>query len=575
MKVIYISLFTILLFVFNAHQSLSQNYIWGHAFSTPNNDLEIKGIVSDNLNCVYVVGTLSDSVDFDPSIANAWVVPPALSSGMFISKYDSAGFFIWAKFIEHATGKSMCVNDSGLYITGTFNSITDFDPSASLFNLTPDGSKDIFILSLDSSGNFKWAIALNGPGLDDPNAIEADQLGNTYITGYFSDSVDFDPDVSVSRLVTDTIGTIDIFVAKYNNSGNYLWAHGFGGKYTDIAYDLALSNNGIIIVGNFTQDSIDFDPGSGVSILNAEKTDILIASYDQSGNYIWAAGLKGSSNSPRGYSVDFKNNLISIVGTLSDSVDFDPSNGTAFISVAQGLACYVAKYDDNGNYIWAKNIVSSLGFISIGKSVAIDNSGEIYFSGFFNGISDFDPNFGAANLTAIGTDDVFFAKYDSYGNYLWAKNIGGNFDDEATSIKLAPNGNSIFLTGFFTNSIDLDPGPGNATYTFQTGNESIFLAKYSNTVTNIFNEQANENITLSAYPNPSIETITIKTGQGTFIARSTLKIANTLGETVYQKQIVNTQTPIQLDVSFLKAGFYVVGVNTEKGSGYARFMKVE
>ncbi|MBK7855909.1 MAG: T9SS type A sorting domain-containing protein [Bacteroidetes bacterium] len=195
----------------------------------------------------------------------------------------------------------------------------------------------------------------------------------------------------------------------------------------------------------------------------------------------------------------------------------------------------------------------------------------------FSGTADFDPALTYFLSEQVGgsTYDIFFAKYDNLANFLWAKSMGSTYPDAGNSIALSPIGSGIYLTGYFTNSIDLDPGPGNATYTLQTGNESIFLAKYSNTVTNIFNEQANENITLSAYPNPSKETITIKTGRGTFIATSNLKIVNTLGETVYQKQIVNTQTPIQLDVSFLKAGLYVVSLSSQKGNGYARFMKLE
>lgn len=127
------------------------------------------------------------------------------------------------------------------------------------------------------------------------------------------------------------------------------------------------------------------------------------------------------------------------------------------------------------NYQWAKSIGS--GNSDYGYSITVDASENVYITGFFMGIADFDPGAGTANLTSVGISDIFFAKYNSSGDYQWAKSIGSINEDRGRSIAVDASGN-VYITGNFQGTADFDPGAGTANLT-PVGSSDIFFAKYS------------------------------------------------------------------------------------------------
>src|SRR3990172_2949815 len=146
-------------------------------------------------------------------------------------------------------------------------------------------------------------------------------------------------------------------------------------------------------------------------------------------SFQWAKSI-GSANSDIGYSIavdDSGNSYIS--GYFTGTADFDPGAGTAILS-AGSQNIFFAKYDFNGNYLWAKSIGSSTSS-GVGISISLDISGNAFITGSFASTTDFDPGTGTANLTPTGGIfiDIFFAKYDNNGNYIWAKSIGSSGPD--------------------------------------------------------------------------------------------------------------------------------------------------
>ncbi|MBK8846296.1 MAG: SBBP repeat-containing protein [Bacteroidetes bacterium] len=210
----------------------------------------------------------------------------------------------WAKGIGGTgddRGGSIAVDDSGnIYTTGNFNGTVDFDPGVGVFNLTSAGSYDIFISKFDSLGNFVWAIRMGGTGDDGTDwvagrCIVLDASGNIYTTGYFSGTADFDPSPSVYNLTS--AGSIDIYVAKVGNQGNFIWARKMGGTAQDLANSIALdANNNVYTSGRFAGTS-DFDPGPGLYNLTQSGVwfDIFISKLDNAGNFVWAKHI-GSTN---------------------------------------------------------------------------------------------------------------------------------------------------------------------------------------------------------------------------------------------------------------------------------------
>jgi hypothetical protein len=117
------------------------------------------------------------------------------------------------------------------YVVGNFSATADFDPSAGTANLTSAGGSDIFIAKYNSSGDYVWAKRIGGTGADQGNSLTLDGSGNVFLTGYFAGTVDFDPSASTANLIS--AGGNDIFIAKYNSSGDYVWANGIGGTGID------------------------------------------------------------------------------------------------------------------------------------------------------------------------------------------------------------------------------------------------------------------------------------------------------------------------------------------------------
>jgi len=107
----------------------------------------------------------------------------------------------------------------------------------------------------------------------------------------------------------------------------------------------------------------------------------------------------------------------------------------------------------------------------------LDGSGNVFVTGYFNGTADFDPSASTANLTSAGDDDIFITKYNSSGDYLWAKGIGGTVSDYGSSLTLDGSGN-VFVTGYFNGTADFDPSASTYNLTSMSGGQYGFIAAY-------------------------------------------------------------------------------------------------
>jgi gliding motility-associated-like protein len=143
---------------------------------------------------------------------------------MFVEKLDENGNYLWAKFIG-GDSASVFPNDIALdsnnnpYITGFFYDAIDFNPGVEDYFLTPiDSATGMFILKLDTTGNFDWAKCMGGKDYYSiAYSIALDPLNNIYTTGVFSDTVDFDPGTGVFNLTN--VGNADIFIQKLSQCG--------------------------------------------------------------------------------------------------------------------------------------------------------------------------------------------------------------------------------------------------------------------------------------------------------------------------------------------------------------------
>ncbi|MEP3118082.1 MAG: SBBP repeat-containing protein, partial [Alphaproteobacteria bacterium] len=423
----------------------------------------------------YVTGFFRETVDFDPG-AGTTNLTSAGGSDTFIAKYNSDGTLAWAKNVGgtgHDFAYSIEVDSSGnSYVTGAFNGTADFDPGAGTTNLTSAGSSDVFIAKYNSDGTLAWAKNVGGTISDYGQSIAIDSSGNSYVTGYFYGTADFDPGAGTTNLTS--AGTSDTFIAKYNSDGTLDWAKNVGGTNGDQGQSIQVDSSGnSYITGNF-QGTADFDPGAGTTNLtSAGNDDAFIAKYNSDGTLAWAKN-SGGTDFDIGYSIEVDSSGNSYVtGYFQGTVDFDPGAGTTNLTSAGVKDVFIAKYNSDGTLDWAKNVGGTSDDVSY--SISVDSSGNSYVTGIFQGTADFDPGAGTTNLTSAGNDDAFIAKYDSDGALVWAKNVGGTSDDYGQSIEVDSSGNS-YVTGYFSGTADFDPGAGTANLT-SAGSSDVFLLK--------------------------------------------------------------------------------------------------
>ncbi|MBA3683048.1 MAG: SBBP repeat-containing protein [Bacteroidetes bacterium] len=279
---------------------------------------------------IYTKGTFQGTVDFDPGVGTYTLAADG-SDDVFISKLNSFGNFVWAAQLggnSYYSGISIAVDALGnVYTTGSFYGIADFDPGPAVFNLTCSiNYNDIFISKINSSGNFIWAKQIGGKYFDDGQSLALDAMNNVYITGNFSDTVDFDPGIGITNLIDTTYGSDDIFVLKLNSSGNFIWVRQMGGTSYSEGASIATDVNGnSYTTGNF-KGVADFDPSANNFYLTSfgGNSDVFISKLDNAGNFLWAQQLGGNADEfANAITIDPSGDIYS-VGVFYGTTDFDP-----------------------------------------------------------------------------------------------------------------------------------------------------------------------------------------------------------------------------------------------------------
>lgn len=325
--------------------------------------------------------------------------------------------------------------------------------------------------------NYEWAHSMGGAGTDRAYATAYDASGNVYVTGNFSGVVDFDPGPGVQNLSAS--GTNDIFLAKYDATGKYLWAHSFGSTGENAGTAVMVMSNGDVVFGGSFSGTVDFDPDMGiVNKTSSGYGDAFFARYDKFGNFIWVKQIADAYNGAvKKLRTDAAGSIL-VAGEFSSIADFNPGGTPVMLDGAAG-GLFFAKYDGmTGMNMWARNIGPSGGSQSI-RDMELDDAGNIYLAGSFTGTADFDPGAGVNHLIATGYQDLFLARYSVAGDLVWAGNAGSASNVAfANGISIDDAGH-IDVTGIFYESVDFDFGTGSALMTAtHPMTQNFFIAQY-------------------------------------------------------------------------------------------------
>jgi len=455
-------IFIILISYLDINYSQAPDFQWAKNIGGNNDDFS-NSIVTDSIGNVYNVGRFEGVADFDPGI-NVVNLSSNGSKDVYINKLDSNGDFIWVKQIG-GTGaeSSLAINidiNGDLYISGYFRYTVDFDPGIGVYNLTSNGLSDIFILKLDDQGNFIWAKQIGGSDNDMSNSLVTDMNNNVCISGYFKNTVDFDPGSGSFNLSSN--GGMDSYILKLDVNGNFLWAKSIANSNSnDYGLSIDVDNFGNVYSTGIFEGTVDFDPSSSIYNLTSNGSDdMYIHKLDENGIFVWVKQM-GGVNSDRCYSItiDDNNNIYTTGYFSSPIVDFDPGSGVSNLNAIGGSDAFIQKLDYNGNFLWVKHIGGSGS--DEGGGITTDEYENIYFTGYFEGVADFDIGGASYYLTDTAyMGSIFICKYDIGGNFGWAVQIGGDDFDQGIAIEL-DNNNNIYTTGhFYSVNADFDPSSG-------------------------------------------------------------------------------------------------------------------
>ena len=320
------------------------NFVWAEVVGSTGLDASY-AIALDNSANVHTTGVFASTMDFDPSPGTTNLTN-AGSLDVFVQKLDTDGNFVWAKSVGNTSsdqGRSIAVDASGgVYTAGVFQIAVDFDSGAGTAVRTSAGSFDIFVQKLDSSGNFLWAKAMGGTGVDTGYGIALDASGNAYTTGVFETTVDFDPDVGTANRTS--AGSSDVYVQKLDSAGNFLWAETMGGTGVDISLAVGVDASGNVCTTGFFIGTADFDPSlDTANLISAGGNDIFVQRMDSAGNFVWAEAMGGTSSEQGNGIVLDASGSVYTTGKFSGTADFDPRAGTTELVGAGSEDIFVSK----------------------------------------------------------------------------------------------------------------------------------------------------------------------------------------------------------------------------------------
>ncbi|HEY0029899.1 MAG TPA: T9SS type A sorting domain-containing protein [Bacteroidia bacterium] len=534
--------------------SLAQNFSWAKREGLYAYDYGF-GIVNDNLGNVYVAGKYEEEAIFS---GNTLVNHG--NHDMFLVRYSPAGTVDWIRTAggnlgDYAQGLAIDASNN-LVVTGEIEGYGNtilFQGSA--VTLTCVGDNDIFLAKYDMNGNLLWAKSEGYNYSEKGLAVTCDLTGNVYVCGYYTDTTKIAGSMYISA------GGKDIFLAKYDPNGNFLWLQRAGSAGRDEALAVKCDAAGNVYMAGLHSDlalfgtqTLTTGPGAFVDY------DIFLAKYNSSGVMQWVKS-PGSDYDDVAWDLTLDSSgKIYLTGEYNAYAVFD-----GFSLTSTGMAdIFVACYDPvAGNTLWAKSAGGPL--IDRARGIGCDGS-NLFITGQFGNIASFN----SVTLSAADSSDVFIAALDPSGNFTWAKSIGGPADslealgyESGNSICAEATG-SVYATGAILDGASFGTLPPFLEY----GRTDAFVTKITLAGVGVPSEMNSAEISL--YPNPNSGNFTLDLMQLNS-SSNLVMVYNSMGQLIEQK---TCDKSAEIDISKEGRGAYFIKVISDQ-SNYSSWFIVQ
>ncbi len=346
--------------IFITRINANGSYGWTRRMGGPSDD---KGfcISTNPTGNIYVSGYFGDTVNFGVDFGTEDIKASAGYADIFITRINANGTYGWTRRMggSAADGSYGITADptGNVYVTGYFPTEVNFGADfGAVDSKTAAGMSDIFITRVNANSGYGWTRRMGGNSSDVGNWITTDSSGNVYVTGKFSDSVNFGADFGVTDTKTSA-GSDDIFIAKINADGGYGWTRRMGGASGDVGFSITASPAGDFFITGYCNGTVNFGADFGATDIKTSgggrfsyitKLAVLFPIYDghdfngdgSSDVSVWRPSngkwyIKGAGSYTWGVSNDIPANGDYNGNGKTDIAVWRPSNGRWYI---KGLA---------------------------------------------------------------------------------------------------------------------------------------------------------------------------------------------------------------------------------------------
>lgn len=349
---------------------------WTRQFGTSGTDAAY-GVAVDPGGSVLVAG----STFVGPTPGGHWEV--------FVRKYDAFGTLLWVRQFGTAEASGVSVDSLGNVLVAGLT-------RGSLSGYANAGESDAFVRKYDAAGSEMWTRQFGSTLSDLARSVAVDTFGNVLLTG----------DTSGALPGAVSIGATDVFVRKYDPSGNELWTRQFGSPISDEGRRVVVDSSANVLVVGSTVGAL---PGQTF----AGGADVFVRKYDAAGSEVWTRQY-GTTD------VEFAKAAV-----------VDVTGNVVVVAQAGGISV-VRKFDASGNELWTRQPATTYP-----SALAVDSAGNLVLAGLAPGAGPFVNN------------DIALRKLDSSGNTVWAQQFGGPGEDRSWGLAVDGLGN-ILVSGSTT-----------------------------------------------------------------------------------------------------------------------------
>lgn len=540
-----------LIFIFSS--SYGQAWLWGAGAYGPVAPTENgnSSVATDKNGNVYITATsLSDSL-----IIGGYTLHGTHNEA-YIVKYNSSGKVVWVENITGgiSTGNSIATDASGnVYMTGIFSGTIKVDTSSLTSTIVRT-----FLVKYDQNGNVLWAKQSQTPSEMSsaiPFYLGTDDSNNIFMTGVFQDTVSFGNYTLNTHYNAIYGNNYNIFIVKYNQNGNVLWAQQSETPSAPIdggnPGSATIDKSGNVYIAGGLGDTTSFGPYS----LTGES--LFLVKYSPTGSVLWAKQSTGGGCYASSVISDGTN--FYVTGEFEDTVKL---GSHTIYSPPSVISMFLAKYDANGNAIWAKQ--SSENWEGCG--VTSDSSNHIYLTGFNQGQNPDSFKFNGYTLYSNPTSSnaTYILKMDTAGNVLCGSILNNLGFGGLVSSSIASDytGTYIYTASLFNQSAIVDCGPDTLKAKGSLPGPNGFVGRWqpcnTNTGTTTIKQTTAEEMNVYPNPNNGIFHITgVAPGQ-------LIEVYNYLGQEL--NTVTASNSSIEINISDKANGIYLIRISNRDGT---------